>query len=85
MTEAVERIKCEYCEGFSECGALECRHCGATLSGASQAAPEVEAKRNQARELLKQAVQQFEQAGKNFGEARKKFSSARDSLKKRDD
>lgn len=85
MNQAVERIKCEYCEGFNECGALECHHCGATLSGVSQAASDVETKRDQARELLKQAAQQFEQAGKNFGEARKHFENARDSLKKRDD
>lgn len=85
MNQAVERIKCDYCDGFNECSALECRHCGATLSGVAPAASDDEAKRNQARELLKQAAQQFEQAGKNFGEARKHFENARDSLKKRDD
>jgi hypothetical protein len=85
MNQAGERIKCEYCESLNECGALECRHCGATLAELPRTAAEDEAKRNQARELLKQAVQQFEQAGKNFGEARTHFEGAENSLKQRDD
>lgn len=81
MNRTVERIKCEYCEGFNDSSALKYCHCGAALESVSQAASDLEAKKNQARELLKQAAQQFEQAGKNFGEARKHFENARASLK----
>ena len=85
MNPAGERIKCEYCESLNECDAIECRHCGAGLGDVTRVASGDEARRNQARELLKQAAQQFAEAGKNFGEARKHFEGARDSLKKGDD
>ena len=83
MNQGFERIKCEYCQGINECSAIECRHCGAALGDVARVAAD-EARRNQARELLKQAAQQFAEAGKNFGEARKYFEGAR-SFKKGDD
>ena len=84
MNESSERVACNYCQGINESTALECRHCGAALA-VSTTASALEAKGNQARELLKRAVQHFEEAGKNFGDARKHFESARESLDQTDD
>ena len=84
MNQPPDLIKCEYCAGLNECGALDCRHCGAALEAFSRNS-DLEERKKKARELLQQAARQFEQAGNNFGEARKHFEGARESLKPTED